>query len=116
MNEGEWWNLKDDIEAAMVKAGHAHDCSASGQCDDAVAAAMEDPTVKPLLDKIEEGNKWLLGALRETGAWEDSELRDHETNLSRFVWGIACDWRENKAEEERTAQRNASKQTRKNPL
>lgn len=29
--------------------------------------------------------------LRGYGAWEDSELKDHESNLDRLVWIAACD-------------------------
>lgn len=32
--------------------------------------------------------------LREYGAWDESELRDHNENEKRIVWIAACDLRE----------------------
>lgn len=95
MTEGAWWNLKDAIEAAMVETGYAEACSASGRVDEAVADACTDRTIAPLLAQIDPDNRWLLGELRETGAWDADDLADHSANLQRLVWGIACDWKEN---------------------
>jgi len=42
-----------------------------------------------------EAPPWLLREhLRGTGAWEPSELCDHQENLRRLLWIWACDCRE----------------------
>lgn len=38
--------------------------------------------------------------LKSTGGWDDDELSDHETNVERLLWLIACDISEELAMDE----------------
>jgi hypothetical protein len=62
-------------------------CSHSGSCDNDVNAAMEIPSIRRQLNKIDP--VVLANELREYGAWDDEELKDHSANLARILW-IAC--------------------------
>lgn len=76
------------IEIQLTKA-QASSASHSGQCDSDVAALRKVPAVKRQLDKIDAA--LLREELREYGAWDDSELADHDANLNRILWLMAGD-------------------------
>jgi hypothetical protein len=63
--------------------------SHQGQCDDDIAALRQVPAIRRQLAKI--NPETLNAELREYGAWEDSELADHDANLSRLLWVMCCD-------------------------
>lgn len=52
------------------------------------------PYVKRQLDKLDP--KAVVRELKSTGAWEDSDLQDHEQNLLRVLWLAAGNIREEK--------------------
>jgi len=61
------------------------DCSHQGPCDDDVAFWLGT-------GKLATGNidaEKLRKELADYGAWDDSELADHEQNLARLVWVVA---------------------------
>jgi hypothetical protein len=76
------------LELQMTKA-QAHSASHSGRCDDDVAVLMREPRIARQLAKMDEAT--VKAELREYGAWDDDELSDHGTNLSRIVWLAAGD-------------------------
>ena len=64
-----------------------YDCTASGPVDDAVDYWVAELEL--------EAPSWLLREhLREFGAWDRSELCDHQENLKRLLWVWAGNCRE----------------------
>jgi len=59
-------------------------CSHSGQCDDDVKRCRQLPEVVAELSKI--NPEQLRKELKEYGAWDDTELQNHEENLNRILW------------------------------
>ena len=78
-----------------ITLSDAKSASHSGQCDDDIKALMEKPYIKRQLKKLD-AEKLRL-ELKEYGAWDENELKDHEANLSRWLWTCCCDIRENHA-------------------
>lgn len=107
MLEHEYWSLKDELEQALRDGDHIEGCSASGRCDDAVECAMEDPKVAAILERLEGNSDKLVADLAEYGAWDADDLADHEANLARLVWTVACDVRENDRESRQDKARKA---------
>jgi hypothetical protein len=64
-----------------------------GECSSDVKALMTVPTIRRQLAKL--SPSLVRDELAEYGAWEDDELQDHMTNLSRLVWLAGCDIAEN---------------------
>lgn len=62
-------------------------CPASGAADSAIAEMRTLPEVIAELNGIDP-NK-LRMELKEYGAWDETELADHNSNLDRILW-IAC--------------------------
>ena len=69
-----------------------------GPCDDDVAALRRVPGIAKQLDAIDPAT--LRDELREYGAWDDSELADHDTNLDRILWLLGSDAADNAFMEE----------------
>lgn len=59
----------------------------SGPCDQDIAYLRQDPAIKAQLDAI--GPIILANELKGYGAWDDTELLDHNANLDRYLW-LAC--------------------------
>lgn len=59
------------------------DCGAPGPADAAVAYILEHYGISGDAEDCK-------AFLRSYGAWEDTELQDHEENLSRLVWLTGC--------------------------
>jgi len=76
------------IELQMTKA-QAASASHSGSCDDDVRALSKNPKIARQLKNIDP--VILAGELREYGAWDETELADHDQNLQRLVWIAAGD-------------------------
>ncbi len=84
-----WWSDSSGrIELQMTKA-QAFTCFHPGQADADVAALREVPAIRRQLSKITPSS--LIACLAEYGAWDATELADHEQNLNRLVWIAACD-------------------------
>lgn len=79
------WPLKEPPPDCIA------DCSSQGRVDDAV-----DYWVKELSF---EAPAWLLRRyLKAFGAWDRSELCDHQQNLQRLLWTWCCDIKEASAD------------------
>jgi hypothetical protein len=63
------------------------ECSAQGSVDDACDYWK---------DEFEMNENDAKKHLKTFGAWEDEELEDHDDNMMRVVWLLACDLKENK--------------------
>lgn len=62
----------------------ADSVSGSGKQDENVAALARHPDIKPQLDNIDPEK--LRSELKGYGAWDKSELADHDQNLHRMLW------------------------------
>jgi hypothetical protein len=60
-----------------------------GPANAAVLALSQRPTMRDQLSKIKPNV--LRAELREYGAWDDAELKDHAQNQQRLLWIAACD-------------------------
>lgn len=79
-----------EIEMTLEEA---QSCSHQGQCSQDVEFLLSQPHIKSQFanftaDQIKE-------SLKESGAWEDEDLQDEETNQQRALWFAACDIAEN---------------------
>ena len=59
-------------------------CSHQGDCGPDIEEAMGMPEVRKELAHIKPAK--LRAELREYGAWEEDELKDHDLNLARILW------------------------------
>lgn len=76
-----YFNYIDGIE---LPEDVVRKCSHSGDCEDDCRRCMELPEVKSELEKIDPDR--LKKELKEYGAWDDSELSNHNDNLMRILW------------------------------
>ena len=61
--------------------------SHSGQCDQDVKELKEKTYIKKQLSKLDPIK--LAKELCECGAWDETELSDHDANIDRWLW-ISC--------------------------
>jgi len=61
--------------------------SHSGQCDGDIAYLRTIPAIRRQLGKL--NPETLRRELEEYGAWDETELANHDENLTRWLW-IAC--------------------------
>jgi hypothetical protein len=87
-----WSSSSGRIELQITKA-QALSAAHSGECDADVLALSKVPTIARQLKKID--SETLQNELREYGAWDATELQDHDQNLQRLLWCACCDIREN---------------------
>lgn len=73
------YDLKIDLPKECID-----DCSASGPVDDAVAYWIKEL-------KFDASKKGAKDYLKGFGAWDESELANHEDNLARLLWLICGD-------------------------
>ena len=74
------------IKLNITKSQAAKGCH-QGQCDNDIETLSAVPAIKRQIDKLDPGN--LSKELKEYGAWDADELKDHEQNKRRILW-IAC--------------------------
>ena len=77
--------IPNDISTELMDALVA--CGQPGPADDAVAHVLANFQITGEPDDCR-------AMLRPYGAWDDDELQDHDTNLSRLVWLVGCDLNE----------------------
>lgn len=82
-----WFSTSSGRIELNLTLAQARGASHQGRCDDDVAALRQVAAVRRQLDKIDPA--LLREELREYGAWDDEELADHDSNLSRILW-LAC--------------------------
>lgn len=87
-----WWTSSSgriDLEMTLEQAqGAAH----QGQCDEDVLVLSRVPEIASQLAAIDPA--LLSYELREYGAWDEDERKDHEQNLQRLLWLAANDIKE----------------------
>lgn len=62
----------------------ARSASHQGQCDEDVSELLKHPKIQRQLKQIGTGDVVL--ELKEYGAWDQEELRDHPQNQARIIW------------------------------
>lgn len=72
----------------------AKNVSHQGRCDSDVIELLKVPAIKNQLKKITPED--IRDVLKEYGAWEDEELKNHENNLERLIWLASCNISEEK--------------------
>ena len=83
MNSVYWTDGSGRIELEFRPEDITHVCR-SGANDDYVEDVVRLPRVRDQLMKLDSDS--VRGILREYGAWDDDELRNHVQNLHRLVW------------------------------
>lgn len=79
-----------EIEMTIEQAlGASH----QGECDADVEALLRVPEIAAQFDAMSADE--IRAALKEYGAWDESELQDDHQNRLRALWSAACDIREN---------------------
>lgn len=82
----DWLMMYGDLDPVLLQ--DLLDCGTPGQsANDAVAYVLETHKVTGDVANC-------AAYLRGYGAWDDAELADHDTNLSRLVWLAGCMLRE----------------------
>ena len=83
MNSVYWTGDSGRIKLEFRPEDITHVCR-SGANDDYVEDVVRLPRVRDQLMKLDSDS--VRGILREYGAWDDDELRNHVQNLHRLVW------------------------------
>ena len=76
------------IELNITKA-QAQKGAHQGQCDTDIAGLRQVPAIRRQLAKIDAAD--LRKELAEWGAWDETELANHDANLSRILWLLCGD-------------------------
>jgi hypothetical protein len=85
-----WCSGSGRIELQLT-LDQARSASHQGRCDDDVLTLSRD--IASQISTIDPAD--LTRELREYGAWDDTELADHNQNLQRILWLAAGDIVEN---------------------
>jgi len=81
------WNLSNYGNDLRIKKEDALIGYHQGECDQDIQTLEKVPYIRKQLEKLDPKN--LKRELEEYGAWEESELSDHQANLSRWLW-LSC--------------------------
>lgn len=92
----EWSSSTGRIRLTIASLDEARSCSGIGSQDANVRALSHLPRIRKQLDDIDRHQ--LRAELREVGAWDDTDLQDHEQNLQRLLWIACCDIAEGRTE------------------
>jgi len=87
-----WWTEslgRIEIEMTLEQAEMV---PLMGQADDGVYLLSQEKDVMAQLDKYTP--ELIAECLKEYGAWDDEELKDHKQNIQRLLWIAACDLQE----------------------
>lgn len=83
-----WTSSSGRIELSITKA-QARSASHPGQCDADVRALSQVPVIRRQLAKLDPAD--VRAELIGYGAWDDTELADHDANIQRLLWIAAGD-------------------------
>ena len=89
MSERHWWSTFSGKIELQIAFDDACACNHPGPADGAVAALALKPYIAEQLAKLDP--KLLADELDDWGAWDETELADHNQNLQRILWLAACD-------------------------
>lgn len=88
----EWWQSSSGCIDLQMTLEQAESASHQGRCDDDVEALSRELDIASQLAAVDPDV--LRRELKEYGAWDATELADHDQNLQRLVWLAACDIKE----------------------
>lgn len=77
----------DRVEIKMTLK-QAQSISQPGDASQNVTSLLKDKKIRKQMDNFDEGKVRL--ELKETGAWDASELLDKEDNIRRILWIAGC--------------------------
>ena len=83
------WNSTNYGNDLKLTRRDAEACSASGDNEAAVNEVIVKPYVKKQLATIDP--EQLKKELKDYGAWDETELANHQDNLQRWLWISAGD-------------------------
>ena len=89
MSERHWWSSSSGKIELQIAFGDACTCNHPGPADGNVLTLSRQPYIAEQLAKLDP--KLLAAELKEWGAWDETELADHDQNLQRILWLAACD-------------------------
>ena len=78
-----WTTSSGRVELKITKR-QAEGASHQGKCDADVKALSEVPVIRRQLSNL--APELVRKELQEYGAWDSTELSDHEQNLQRLLW------------------------------
>lgn len=87
-----WWTCGSGLIELHFTEEEARMVPLSGRADDGVAALSRVPGIAEKVAALDPA--LVAKELREYGAWDDEELRDHEQNIQRLLWIAASDVQE----------------------
>lgn len=87
-----WTESLGRIELQITKK-QALQCSHPGPCDSDIAELLKVPAINRQLKKLDPAI--VAASLKEYGAWDEKELKNHTENLHRLLWCACCDIAEN---------------------
>ena len=73
-----------ELRLTRTQAAQGHH---QGACDADIADLRTVPAIRRQLDKLDPAI--VAAELAEYGAWDETELADHEANLDRILW-LGC--------------------------
>jgi hypothetical protein len=80
-----WWSSSSGCIELNITKAQARMCFHSGDCEPEVRYLITCyPKIRQQLQKIEP--TLLVKVLKEYGAWNTTELADHEMNKIRLLW------------------------------
>jgi hypothetical protein len=82
-----WWTSSCGRIELNITLNNAKKASHSGECEMDVIALSEKVSIKKQTKLIDKDV--LISVLSEYGAWDQSELKDHQQNIIRLLW-LAC--------------------------
>lgn len=89
-----YFNYIQEIELPLEIADQ---CSHPGDCSEDVKECAQLPEIKAQLDEIDPER--LKEELDQYGAWNETELSNHQDNLERILWIAAGDIMEETTED-----------------
>ena len=89
MSERHWWSSSSGKIELQIAFDDAAAINHPGPADADVLALSREPYIAEQLAKLDP--KLLAAELKEWGAWDETELADHDQNLQRILWPAACD-------------------------
>ena len=84
-----WFSSSSGQIGLQMTLAQARSASHQGQCDSDVRELSRVPKIARQLARLDP--ETLRKELSEYGAWDESELADHDQNLQRILWLAAGD-------------------------
>ena len=87
------WNCSNYNNDIRITRQDAVKCSHSGDCESDIMELLQKPYIKKQVATLD--REQLKKELSEYGAWNETELNDHNQNIIRWLWLSAADIIEN---------------------